>query len=134
MAKKIDLTGQKFGRLEALYDTGERKDGAVVWHCKCDCGNEVDVKSSNLTSGRTKSCGCLRRQRVAEANATHGMSREGGGTPSCMRYGPLCSSVVKTRIARATTTTVAAALQSALSGTTLWYLLNGLWHLAGRRA
>lgn len=29
------------------------------WHCKCDCGKECDVQRSALTSGATKSCGCL---------------------------------------------------------------------------
>ncbi len=75
MARKIDLAGRKFGRLMVLYDTGERKNGKVIWHCKCDCGNEVDVKSVNLISGYTTSCGCYNRERVAEANTVHGMSR-----------------------------------------------------------
>ncbi len=56
-----DLKGQKFGYLTVLYrveNTG--KSRAIVWHCKCDCGNECDVRSSSLISGHTKSCGCLR--------------------------------------------------------------------------
>ena len=30
-----------------------------MWRCKCDCGNEVIVRSASLVTGVTKSCGCL---------------------------------------------------------------------------
>jgi len=75
MAKIKDLAGQRFGRLMVLYDTGERKNGSVVWRCRCDCGNESDVRSNNLVSVRTTSCGCYQRQRVVEVNTEHGMAR-----------------------------------------------------------
>lgn len=55
-----DISGQRFGRLIAKYPTAERKNGKVVWHCKCDCGNEIDVTITYLTSGDTLSCGCLK--------------------------------------------------------------------------
>ena len=54
-----NLTGQKFGKLTALYPTNERKHKCVVWHCKCDCGNECDVIGSLLVNHNTSSCGCL---------------------------------------------------------------------------
>jgi len=76
MAKIKDLTGQRFGRLMVLYDTGERKNRNVVWHCRCDCGNELDVRSGDLVSIHTTSCGCYQRQRAAEVNTVHGMTRE----------------------------------------------------------
>jgi len=76
MSSVRDLKGQRFGRLVVLYDTGERKHRNVVWHCRCDCGTEVDVIGRNLTSGRTKSCGCYHRERVAEVHTVHGMSRK----------------------------------------------------------
>lgn len=53
-----DLTGQEFGLLTALYPTEQRKYRKVVWHCKCKCGNEIDVPSNSLVTGNTKSCGC----------------------------------------------------------------------------
>jgi len=59
-----DLTGQRFGRLVALKPTEERKNGYVVWECKCDCGNNAYVPTSLLTSGNTSSCGCLKKQGV----------------------------------------------------------------------
>jgi len=61
--------------LTVLHDTGERKHRKVVWHCRCDCGTEVDVISGNLTSGHTTSCGCYNRERTVETHTTHGMSR-----------------------------------------------------------
>lgn len=68
MGKKRDLTGQKFGRLTVLYENPERKYNKIVWHCLCDCGNEVDVVSGKLLSGWTKSCGCYHIERASEAN------------------------------------------------------------------
>ena len=64
MARLIDLTGQRFGKLTVLYRTEDHvsKNGnkRVVWHCKCDCGNELDVLGLNLTRNHTTSCGCAR--------------------------------------------------------------------------
>lgn len=40
MGKKIDLTGQKFGKLTVLKEAEKRNDhGSVCWICRCDCGN-----------------------------------------------------------------------------------------------
>lgn len=55
-----DITGQRFGKLTALYPTeGRGSDGTLIWHCKCDCGGEVDAPLRQLTNGYRKSCGCL---------------------------------------------------------------------------
>ena len=59
MAKALDLTGQRFGRLVAIKPTNERKDHRVIWECLCDCGTTTHVQSSYLTRGDIKSCGCL---------------------------------------------------------------------------
>lgn len=61
MGKFIDLTGRKFGRLTVMYLTDEKYKRCSVWHCKCDCSNELNVATNRLTSGNTKSCGCLKR-------------------------------------------------------------------------
>ena len=60
---KKNITGQRFDRLVAMYPT-ERRDsrGAVIWHCRCDCGNETDVSYSSLLYGTYSSCGCLRKE------------------------------------------------------------------------
>lgn len=51
---KVDLTGQKFGKLTPLYYIKGGK-----WCCECECGNTTIVDTRNLNSGHTKSCGCL---------------------------------------------------------------------------
>jgi hypothetical protein len=60
MGKLIDLTGQKFGRLTVIGRTDKKKNNDILWHCKCDCGQEVDVRGFFLRSGQTKSCGCYK--------------------------------------------------------------------------
>ncbi len=57
-----DITGQRFGKLTVLYPTGAKgRGGSLIWHCKCDCGGEVDAPLHQLSSGYRKSCGCLSR-------------------------------------------------------------------------
>lgn len=53
-----DLSNKRFGSLIAT--TYDMKTGK--WHCKCDCGNEKDIATGSLVSGRTKSCGCLHKK------------------------------------------------------------------------
>lgn len=54
-----DLTNQRFGKLTVLYPCNYKKTSSIIWHCKCDCGNECDIESYNLRAGLTKSCGCI---------------------------------------------------------------------------
>ena len=71
IGKVIDLTGHRFGRLTVL----ERADNYVSplgqkktrWVCKCDCGNETILTTTQLTRKTgTKSCGCLRKEIASE--------------------------------------------------------------------
>lgn len=60
--KTRDLTGQKFGKLTALYQLHNyHAKGNNYWLCVCDCGNLTEVRCTSLTGGRTKSCGCGKR-------------------------------------------------------------------------
>lgn len=55
-----DLSGQEFGKLTVMADSGDRDAGGkVFWECQCDCGNATLVNTSNLKSGAIQSCGCL---------------------------------------------------------------------------
>lgn len=57
--KKTDLIGRTFGRLQVIEKTEERKNGCVVWKCRCECNNIVKVPTDYLTNKHTRSCGCL---------------------------------------------------------------------------
>ena len=59
MRKKLDLTGQRYGKLTVLRPA-ENIGACTAWVCRCDCGQETVVRTDNLRHGRTKSCGCQR--------------------------------------------------------------------------
>lgn len=61
-----DLTGQRFGRLVAIQPIKSLSNSKYYWLCQCDCGNTVEIIGTSLTSGNTKSCGCIKS--VGEAN------------------------------------------------------------------
>lgn len=55
------LLGKKVNSLTVVrYAEKGGKDVGNLWWCKCDCGKEVKVRSSHLTTGRRKTCGCYR--------------------------------------------------------------------------
>lgn len=74
--KHLDLTGMRFGRLQVIKLGDYYLDGygqkRRKWICKCDCGNTKMALSSELKSGRTKSCGCLKHE---SCHTTHGLSK-----------------------------------------------------------
>ena len=71
---EIDTTviGKRFSRLlvldekveEVIDDNGNKKN-IYICKCRCDCGNIIDVPKFRLTSGGTKSCGCLHKDKVS---------------------------------------------------------------------
>jgi len=64
--KRDDLTGKTFGRLKVL---GPPLEGySTWWRCQCVCGKEHLVHRTNLLTGHTKSCGCLKRSMSSIAN------------------------------------------------------------------
>jgi hypothetical protein len=56
--KRVDLTGQRFGRWIVLEYADSTVYGKGKWLCRCDCGTIKNVLGDNLKSGKTKSCGC----------------------------------------------------------------------------
>lgn len=76
-----DLTGLRSGRLVAIIDSGERRNGLVVWQCQCDCGSTHKVTSVHIKSGTTKSCGCLRVDTSSGLNLSHGHATGGKVSP-----------------------------------------------------
>ncbi len=70
-----DLTGKQFGRLAVLGRGSDyiQKNGRhrVMWSCRCDCGNIVDILGENLRKGASQSCGCYRHDKLSEIKSTH---------------------------------------------------------------
>ena len=71
--KQLNLTGKRFGKLVVIKTAGKTKNGAYLWQCKCDCGNEIIANVGNLKNGHTKSCGCLRVDRCKTNFTKHGL-------------------------------------------------------------
>lgn len=72
MGSFVDLTGIKYARLLVLSRAVKSSGHHVKWRCRCDCGKIKIVAGSDLTTGNTKSCGCLRREVTANKSITHG--------------------------------------------------------------
>lgn len=54
--------GDRFGRLVLLEKVGREECGNARWRVRCDCGVEFEAALNNVTSGHTRSCGCLRKE------------------------------------------------------------------------
>lgn len=74
--RRKSMTGNRYGRLLVLkyvktVRVGSNKSFDAVWLCKCDCGQEREVRGRSLRDGSTVSCGCYNR----EISTTHGLSQ-----------------------------------------------------------
>lgn len=58
---KVNLLGEKFSNLLVINRSGSIKN-KMTWECMCDCGNLCYVRTSDLTSGKQKSCGCIKKE------------------------------------------------------------------------
>lgn len=90
MGKSIDLTGQPFGQLTVLEKVdpyiSPRGQKLTRYSCKCTCGNIVTVTTLSLKQGRTRSCGCIRRQNAKKqglANAKRNKYEFDGTVGKC---------------------------------------------------
>ena len=62
-----DLKDKVFGYWKVLYRVEGQTGHGSIWHCLCtNCGTEKDVQYSNLVEGKSKSCGCLRKQVLSD--------------------------------------------------------------------
>ena len=73
MPPRIDLTGQRFGKLTAIEPVRNKYDKAA-WLCRCECGQDTIVITAELRNGHVKSCGCLLRQTAANFIDLSGMT------------------------------------------------------------
>lgn len=83
MEKIAVIVGRKYGRLTVLREgpgipRKDKKYRLRTMICKCDCGNQCEVRLELLNTGGTRSCGCLRREMTAGKGAskvTHGLRK-----------------------------------------------------------
>lgn len=88
MPAKIDIIGQRFGRLIVIIEVETKKSRRHVL-CQCDCGQPTIVAVQELRKGNTKSCGCLRKEitarlgkRITKGTLKHGHSKRNNSTPT----------------------------------------------------
>lgn len=70
------MIGERFGRLVVISKSDRIASNGYTPYltCKCDCGRLKDVIKYDLIHGKSKSCGCLRRELVTQGNITHNQS------------------------------------------------------------
>ena len=89
--KKLDLTGQRYGKLSVLAPA-ENSGKRTAWLCRCDCGEEKVVSTAKLRDGRRTSCGCGQRG---------GSSTPGGAARASLTYvDGTCVEMLQTRTVR----------------------------------
>lgn len=76
MDAKKDIEGKRFGRLIAIELVPG--NGRSRQKCVCDCGNTIEANRTNLVSGNTKSCGCLRKETSRKNVEKHPFSKKHG--------------------------------------------------------
>lgn len=93
--RRLKLRGMRFGKLVAINPTDKRVGKAIVWKCKCDCGNDAYVLSYNLYRLNTQSCGCLNKS--AAMAVGHANSKDKRYNPAINRlYGRYYKNCIST--------------------------------------
>jgi len=69
--QRVDIEGQRFGKLVAVCRIGSTKAGKSKWKFLCDCGKTTISSHDNVLNGHTTSCGCFGESR----KKTHGLSQ-----------------------------------------------------------
>lgn len=72
-----DISGKTFGSWKVVAKSHSTR-GGIVYKCICGCGTERLIFKGNLTSGKTKSCGCLKGSVLSKKKTSHGHSRAVG--------------------------------------------------------
>jgi hypothetical protein len=69
------MIGRRFGRWKVLEQGPSSATRIARWWCRCSCGAEALVNGSDLRRGKSRSCGCLVPEAVADSHRTHGQGR-----------------------------------------------------------
>lgn len=68
------LINKKFNKLKIISFVEKDHKSRLIFKCLCDCGNHNQIPEFAITSGHTKSCGCLQKEMVSRTNSTHRMT------------------------------------------------------------
>ena len=79
-------SGQRFNRLTAVSIASHSPE---TWLLRCECGTEVVLPSCRFVSGRTKSCGCLLKDKLRERNGSDSSPRKPHKDISDQKFGRL---------------------------------------------
>lgn len=71
---KLNLVGQRFGKLLVLEKVEPASKWRSRWMCQCDCGSVLEINGTDFVHGKTKSCSCLLREKRSQSKKIHGMS------------------------------------------------------------
>lgn len=77
---------REYDRL-TVFEFAGVKNGSPYWKCQCRCGNIAEVRTHNLITRKTKSCGCLVGDLNKIQKTTHGYY----GTPTYKSWSSLTS-------------------------------------------
>lgn len=91
--KKLELTGQKFGRLTCRKPMGVDSHNNSLWLFDCECGNTIIAKGSSVKNGRVKSCGCLAREAASRLGKQLGLASKTHGMTDTRQYGIWCAMI-----------------------------------------
>ncbi len=75
MSKRVELKNKKFGYLKVIKRVNYPKFKKITAYlCKCKCNKIRIIRANSLSAGKTKSCGCLQKQKTRDRFFTHGLS------------------------------------------------------------
>lgn len=101
IGRKEDISGRSFGKLTVIEPAGKDVRRQRLWKCSCECGSVHIVRTSRLSSGQVKSCGCLRHPdaatsyNVSAEEKYHGHSRSRFGRDASPTYSSWCSMLAR---------------------------------------
>ena len=71
-----DLIDREFNYLKVIKFDSFRNN-RPYWLCECKCGSQKAIRADKLTTGHTKSCGCIKyaQDRINLDQTTHGLRK-----------------------------------------------------------
>ena len=97
MPAKLDITGERYGRLVAIEYVGRANYGKQMkslWRFRCDCGQDFVTKIAFVRKGDTKSCGCYKRD-VLENHVAPTRLAKGEASFNALYYRYVASAAIR---------------------------------------